>query len=172
MLESNLITTIMFYLFAGILILSVVFSIFSKKILYSILWAISAFLCTSGIFYLLGNEYNSIVQFMIYCTVVPILLSFAVMFTDYHKDKHLYITQKPRLYGSFFAIGLCVSLILFILNLTGTDISYFDMPTQAIDNTQNLISITKDIFLKYMYAFELLALIVLIIAAGVSNHDE
>ena len=170
--ETDLITNILFYIFACLLILSAILSIFSKKVLYSILWAVSVFVCTSGLFYLLGSEYNSIVQFMIYCTAVPVILAFAVMFTDYFRDKKIYLTRGKRLYISFLAVGICISLIVFILNLTEGDFSYvFDSPV-IIDGIKNLTSITKDIFLKYMYAFEMIALLVLIIAAGVSNHDE
>ena len=169
MSETDLITNILFYVFAVLLILSAILSILSKKIIYSILWAVSVFVCTSGLFYILGSEYNSVVQFMIYCTVVPVILAFAVMFTDYFKDKKIYLTENKRLYISFLAVGICISLIIFILNLTSDDFSYIFDNLPAINN---MVSITKDIFLKYMYAFEMIALLVLIIAAGVSNHDE
>lgn len=169
MSETDLITNILFYVFAVLLILSAIFSILSKKIIYSILWAVSVFVCTSGLFYILGSEYNSVVQFMIYCTVVPVILAFAVMFTDYFKDKKIYLTENKRLYISFLAVGICISLIIFILNLTSDDFSYIFDNLPVINN---MVSITKDIFLKYMYAFEMIALLVLIIAAGVSNHDE
>ena len=171
MTENNLIMNIMFYLFAVILIASVLCSIFSKKIIYSILWAISVFICTAGLFWFLGNEYNSVVQFMIYCTAVPILLAFAIMFTDYYKDNKIHITQKTRLYGSFLATGLCILLVFFVLNQTSADLPYEEI-TVIADSTQNMLSITRDIFTKYMYAFELIALVILVIIAGVSNHDE
>jgi len=172
MLSNNLITSIMFYLFSLILILSALFTLFSKKIVYSLVSAIAVFLSSAGLFFTLGAEYNSVIQFTVYCTAIPILLAFAIMFTDYYKDSKITLTTKPRFYLSFLIIGIALSIFIFILKLNTLSLDNWTNSIIDINNFRVFASITEHIFMHYIYAFEFLALLLLIVIVGISNHDK
>ena len=72
---------IIFYI-ASVLIIGFAFgSMIMKNIIYSLLCAIMVFFSASIIFYMLGSEYNAIIQAAIYGFAVPIIIGLSIMFT-------------------------------------------------------------------------------------------
>ena len=62
-------------------------SIKFKKIFYSLLCAITVFFLAGFFFYVLGSEYNAVIQIAIYGIAIPVILGLAVMFTNLKKDE-------------------------------------------------------------------------------------
>ena len=78
---------IIFYPSALLMILLALFAIGLKDIFRSLLCAISVFFLTGLVFYILGSEYNAVIQIAIYGVAVPIILGLAIMFTSHKKEK-------------------------------------------------------------------------------------
>ena len=57
---------IIFYPLAIVLVLAAIFAISFRNIFYSLLSAIVVFFITGVLFYILGSEYNAVVQIAIY----------------------------------------------------------------------------------------------------------
>ena len=102
MKEIDIINSIIFYGFAGLIMLFTLLSIFANRILYSLLFAVIAFFCTAGIFFSLGADYNAVVQIALYGIAVPVLFLFAVMFTSRKEDRTVHFSFSPKFPFSFF----------------------------------------------------------------------
>ena len=72
---------IIFYIASALIITSACISMFAKNIIYSLLAAILVFFSVSVIFYMLGSEYNAIIQAAIYGFAVPVIIGLSIMFT-------------------------------------------------------------------------------------------
>ena len=160
---------IIFYPSALLMILLALFAIGLKDIFRSLLCAIAVFFLAGLIFYVLGSEYNAVIQIAIYGVAVPIILGLAIMFTNkgLNKDK----TKASNLkYVVFFTSGLFILAITYLV-LTSLAISPngFSLSDQIGGTTiQTISAITNGIFVKYVYAFEIFSIILTLIVIGLT----
>jgi NADH-quinone oxidoreductase subunit J len=171
--DINILKSLIFYGFAGIIIVFALLSIFANRILYSLISAVCVFFTTAGIFFLLGAEYNAVVQILVYGIAIPILFVMAIMFTADKLDKKTYITLKPRFIVSFISIGV---LFLALIYLLATSLSLdananwiFTKQTMTVNKYQMFSAISNGIFVNFAYAFELFSILLLIIIVGFST---
>ena len=73
---------VIFYIAAFILILFALLSMFLKNVIYSLLAAVMVFFDAALLFYVLGSEYNAIIQAAIYGLAVPVIIGVSIMFTN------------------------------------------------------------------------------------------
>jgi len=171
--EIDILKTLIFYGFAGAIILFALLSIFAFRILYSLLAAVCVFFAAAGIYFILGADYNAVVQIAIYGIAIPILFVMAIMFTSDKLDKKIYITFKPRFFFSFLGLGvLFLSLIYLItisLSLNSNSAWILQKQTLFINKYQMFNALSEGFFVNYVFAFELLSLLLLIVVVGIST---
>ena len=166
-------TALIFYPAALIIIIFSILSIFSKKIVYSLISAIVVFMAAGLIFYLLGAEYNAVIQLTIYGLAVPILLAMAIMFTDVRNEKNTIVTGARK----FVIITAVLLIAMSVVYLTAIAINLTAIPIFSDANT-NLNSfrifdaITDGFFTSYLIAFELFSILLLAVVAGVSDNAK
>lgn len=166
-------TALIFYPTALIIIIFSVLTIFSKKIVYSLISAIVVFMAAGLIFYLLGAEYNAVIQLTIYGLAVPILLAMAIMFTDIRNEKNTIVTGARK----FVIITAVLLIAMSVVYLTAIAINLTAIPIFSDANT-NLNSfrifdaITDGFFTSYLIAFELFSILLLAVVAGVSDNAK
>lgn len=167
--------SLIFFAFSGSILLFAFLSIFSLRILYSLLCAIVVFLSAAGLYFLLGADYNAVVQIGIYCIAIPILFVFAIMFTSDKLDKKIYITTKPRFYFAFLSAGvLFLSLVYLIatsLSLSSNSAWIMVKQTLFANKYQMFNAISEGFFTNYAYAFELFSILLLLVVVGFSTFD-
>lgn len=172
-MEIDILKTLIFYGFAGAIVAFALLSVFSLRILYALLSAICVFFATAGIYFLLGADYNAVVQIAIYGIAIPILFVLAIMFTADKLDKKTYITIKPRFFFSFLGIGaLFLSLIYLIatsLTLSSNSAWILQKQTMFINKYQMFKAISDGFFVNYVLAFELFSVLLLIVVVGIST---
>lgn len=152
--------SIIFYSASTLMILFAVLTICFRNIFYSLLSAIMTFFLTGVFFYILGSEYNAVVQIAIYGLAVPIILGLAIMFTN-PKDK----TSKPNsklTFGMIFTAGLFVIAAFSIIRFG------LDLPIHCQINPISAMSAFNALFTKYVWAFELISIILTIVVVGLS----
>lgn len=166
-------TALIFYPTALLLIVLASMTIFSKRIAYSLLMAICVFFLSGVVFYLLGAEYNSVIQLSVYGLAVPILLAFALMFTNTRKEgvEHVFSTKN---YIIYFAIGL---LILSLFYLVLISFNVFNAPVFApqqvsINSIRVFDAITKGFLNTYIIAFELISVLIFAVVVGISDNAK
>lgn len=173
MVEIDILKSLIFYGFAGVIILFALLSIFSFRILYSLLCAVCVFFATAGVYFLLGADYNAVIQIAIYGIAIPILFVLAIMFTSDKLDRSIYISIKPRFFFSFLGMGvLFLSLIYLIvtsLSLNSNAAWILQKQTLSINKYQMFNSLSDGFFVNYAFAFELFSILLLIVVVGIST---
>ncbi len=152
---------IVFYPVSVLMILFAVGAICFRNIFYSLLSAIMVFFLAGVVFYILGSEYNAVIQAAVYGFAVPVILGLAIMFTNpKYKD------DKP---GSKLTFTLCFTAGLMFI--TSFAIIRFGLDTPDFYGVNPLSAMSafgKGIFVKYVWAFELMSLVLTIIAVGLT----
>lgn len=172
-MEIDILKTLTFYGFAGAMILFALLSIFSFRILYALLSAICVFFATAGIYFILGADYNAVIQIAIYGIAIPILFVLAIMFTSDKLDKKTYLTIKPRFFFSFLALGVLflslVYLLITSLNLSSNSAWIMQKQTMTVNVYQMFKALSEGFFINYVVAFELFSILLLIVIIGIST---
>lgn len=164
---------IIFYPTAIVMILCAILAIKFKNIFYSLLSAIAVFFVTGIFFYILGSEYNAIVQIAIYGIAVPIILGLAIMFTNFKekevKEKSSNLKYVVFLIGGIYILALTyLIMISLVFNPSGFNIS----EEINISYQQMIGAFSQGIFVKYVFAFEIISLILTIIVAGLTLFNK
>lgn len=172
-MEIDILKALLFYGFGGAILLFALLSIFSLRILYSLLSAVCVFFATAGVYFLLGADYNAVVQIAIYGVAIPIMFVLAIMFTADKLDKKTYITIQPRFFFSFLGLGvLFLSLVYLIatsLSLSSNSAWIAQKQTMFINKYQMFNAISDGFFTNYVFAFELFSVLLLIVVVGIST---
>ena len=171
---NGIFNPVVFYPAAFLMILSALLAIKIKNIFYSLLCAIVVFFIAGMFFYVLGSEYNAVIQIAIYGLAVPVVLGLAVMFTNLKKeDKQLEKTSyfKYLIYlvcGIFILALVYLTMTSLVINPTGFDIC------ENIDKTsiQVMNAFGQGIFVKYVWAFELISLILTMVVVGLTIFNK
>lgn len=161
---------IVFYPCAIIMIIFAVMSIKFKNIFYSLLSAIAVFFLAGIFFYLLGSEYNAVIQIAIYGVAVPIILGVAIMFTNLRQQKKEEEKSKDIvlkfLILMFSGIFILASIYLILTSYVIMPIG-FNVAEQLGGTPIGIISaISSGLFVRYVWAFELVSVILTIIVVG------
>lgn len=166
-------STLVFYPTALIILTFALMTIFSKKVVYALLSSVLVFMGSGLIFYILGAEYNAVIQLTIYVVAVPILLSMAIMFTNVRNEKNQIVTGA-RKYAMYIAAGLIlmsfIYLVAIAVNVTPTAI--FSDRISGVNSFRMFDAITDGFFTSYIVAFELFSVLLLAVVAGVSDNAK
>ncbi len=174
-MEIDILKSLIFYGFAGVILLFAFLSIFSFRILYSLICAVCVFFATAGLFFLLGADYNAVIQIAIYGIAIPILFIFAIMFTSDKLDKSTYLTFKPRFYFTFMSAGVLFLALIYLLatslSLSSNSNWILQKQTMFINKFQMFKAISDGFFTNYVIAFELFSVLLLILVVGFSTFN-
>ena len=160
--------SIVFYIASFLLIGFAFLSMILKNIIYSLLCAIMVFFSASIIFYMLGSEYNAIIQAVIYGLAVPVIIGLSIMFTtgkQSNSKKGFTLPYITLLSGAIFVLALIyvimISLAMLPESFHLTEISQFN-------SYEVMSAFARGIFMDYVWAFELLSLLLTVVIAGFS----
>ena len=157
---------IVFYPAAIVMLLFALLMLKFENIFYSLLSAIVVFFLAGMFFYVLGSEYNAVIQIAIYGVAVPVILGLGIMFTN---------NKNPKKSSTKNNFGVLITSILFILTFTYLLIASFAISPNSFEitdnlrtNSNNLWVFSQNIFVKYVWSFELVSIILTIIVAGLT----
>lgn len=171
---NGMFNPIVFYPSAILMILFALLAIKFKNIFYSLLSAILVFFFAGFFFYVLGSEYNAVIQIAIYGVAVPVVLGLAVMFTNLKKEDKSDIKPTNLKYTMFLTSGIFILSLLYLVMTSKIVSSIGFNISEKIENTsvQVLSAFSQGLFVNYIYAFELIALILTIIVVGITLFDK
>ena len=171
---NGIFNPIVFYPSAIMMILFALLAIKFKNIFYSLLSAILVFFFAGFFFYVLGSEYNAVIQIAIYGVAVPVVLGLAVMFTNLKKEVKSDIKPSNLQYTMFLTSGIFILSLLYLVMTSKIVSSVGFNISENIENTsvQVLSAFSQGLFVNYIYAFELIALILTIIVVGITLFDK
>ena len=166
---NGIFNPLVFYSIAIILVIFTILTITFKNIFYSLLSAIIVFFATGIVFYVLGSEYNAIIQVAIYGVAIPVVLGLAIMFTNFKKEKDCENKISKLNYILFFTTGLFILSTIYLV-MTSLALNNVGFETNYINNTANQVinAFAHNIFVKYVWSFEVISLILTIAIAGLT----
>ena len=161
---------IVFYIASVLIVGFALCSMFLKNIIYSLICAIMVFFSASIFFYILGSEYNAIIQAAIYGIAVPVIIGLSIMFTTSKSNtkKESALPFVTIIAGILFIMAFVYVIMISLAMLPD---SFNFMEVQQF-NSYNVISkFAEGIFIRYVWAFELISLLLTIIIAGFTMLD-
>ena len=124
-------------------------------------------------FYLLGSEYNAVVQIAIYGVAVPVILGLAIMFTHPKSESQ---EKKESLYKYvivLFAGIFILSTIYLILTSCAISPDCFNLAEKVSINPKGvLLGFGQEIYINYVWSFELISIILTIVVAGLAMFNN
>jgi NADH-quinone oxidoreductase subunit J len=154
----------LFYGFSVFIIFFALSVLMSKNPIVSALSLAAAMVGVAGVFFALGAHFIAAVQVAVYAGAVMVLFVIVLMLFDIKKEDSI-----SSVYMRFMKISV-VGVILGLLTGTIT-LSGFDSNTQIFNQDPSSVAPTKKLasllFDQYLFAFEVLGVLLLVIAIGV-----
>lgn len=152
-------TTFLFYAFAAITVLASLRVITTKNPVHAALFLVLAFFNVAGIWLLLKAEFLAIVLVLVYVGAVMVLFLFVVMMLDINIDR-----MREGFWGYLpLASGIGALIVLEMAAVLYRSYSQTDLSAEAaalnIGGTKELGLL---IYTKYIYGFEIAAVILLV----------
>ncbi len=158
--------TVFLYLFGLLAILSALGMIFHKNPVYSALFLVIAFFSLAGIYALLGAQFLSIVQVMVYAGAIMVLFLFVIMLLNLRNEIRLPIGRPFQvIFGVIFGILLLVEGFL-ILKASSVSGALGVFPQSRVDQIGSVEALGTLLFTKYLLPFELASVLLLIGMVG------
>ena len=162
---------VIFYSAAFMIIAFALAALFSRNVIYSLLASVCVFYLGALFFYILGSEYNEIIQAAIYGLAVPVILGISIMFRGKYGQKQ---KNEQRKFTVPYIMLMCagifclafVYLVMISLVMLPDTFNFTGMP--EISAYDNILAFAKGIFINYVWAFELVSLLLTIVIAGFS----
>ena len=158
--------TIIFYLFAAILVFASGMVISVRNPVKAALWLVLAFFTSAGVWLLLEAEFLAITLVLVYVGAVMVLFLFVVMMLDIN------LTPLKEGFTRYLPIGLVIGLVIVIemAIILGPDrfgLEAIPAPVAHGEDYSNTKELGKLLYVDYVYPFELAAviLVVAIVAA-------
>ena len=142
-------------------------TLFAKNVIYSLLSAVMVFFFGALFFYMLGSEYNAIIQAAIYGLAVPIIIGVSIMFAPTSgkvKDKSFVTPYVTFMSAALFVLAF---VYLVLMSLAMMPDTFRVMDVFQVNAFDAIKSFAKGIFINYVWAFELLSLLLTVVIAGI-----
>ena len=159
-----MIATIAFYLFATLTIASSVAVIFARNPVHSVLWLIVAFFNAAGLMLLVGAEFIAMLLVIVYVGAVAVLFLFVVMMLDidFASLRSGFTRNLP--FGIIIALVLLAEMIVAVFaHKAGPMLAGHQIPAAPVPN---IVGVGQMLYSRYLFAFELAGLILLVAMVG------
>lgn len=164
-----------FYFFSILTIGFFMIAVFSKNALYAMSSLAGGMVFIAGFFFLLDAEFLGVVQIIVYTGAIMAIYAFGMMFFDTSKSVEENIVYKKIIY-TLFVFSIVLITIILIAPIYSQSVTDAFLPIdESLDNTR---MIGRVLFTKYLVAFELTAIMLLvamisgIVLAGKRMNEE
>ena len=159
-----MIAILAFYLFATLTIASALAVIFARNPVHSVLWLILAFFNAAGLMLLVGAEFIAMLLVIVYVGAVAVLFLFVVMMLDIDFAVLRRGFTKNLPFGILIALVLLGEVIVAVsVWKAGPTLSGQSIPAAAMPN---IVALGQLLYSRYLFAFELAGLILLVAMVG------
>lgn len=155
-----------FYLFAICACTAGFMVVLSRNPVHSVLWLILAFLAAAGLFVLQGAEFVAMLLILVYVGAVAVVFVFVVMMLDidFAKLRGELVRYLPV--GLLIAAVLLAQLWIALSGWTVSDQAQALRATPIIDSVKNTYGLGMVIYDRYVLAFQMAGLILLVAMIG------
>lgn len=153
--------TLIFYLFAAILIGAALRVITARNPVHAALFLVLAFFTAAGIWMLLEAEFLAIALVLVYVGAVMVLFLFVVMMLDINLDK-LREGYWDYLVPALIVAGVMAAEMTIILGSRHFGLSVVPAPAPRAADYSNTRELGRLLYTDYVYPFEIAAVILLV----------
>jgi NADH-quinone oxidoreductase subunit J len=152
-------TTVFFYIFAAVTVLSALRVITARNPVHSALFLVLTFCSAACIWLLLKAEFLAITLVLVYVGAVMVLFLFVVMMLDINVER---VRQGFwRNLPTALFVGVAIVIELAMVLMTSFRVRQSDVPALPADYS-NTKALGKLIYTEYVYAFEIAAVLLLV----------
>ncbi len=153
--------SVLFYLFAAILVFASGMVVTVKNSVYAALWLVLAFFTTAGVWLLLEAEFLAITLVLVYVGAVMVLFLFVVMMLD------IDIAPLKEGFTRYLPIGLLIGavIVIEIVIIVGPErfgLEAMPAPIPHAADYSNTKELGRLLYIDYVYPFELAAVILVL----------
>lgn len=154
--------TVLLYIFGILAILTSLGMIFHKNPIYSALFLILTFFSLASIYALLGAQFLSIIQVMVYAGAIMVLFMFVIMLLNLRKEVRLPIGRPAQVFfGILFGVFLLLEVLLVLKSGTISG-ALGAFPQPRVDSIGSVQALGSLLFTKYLFPFELASILLLV----------
>jgi NADH-quinone oxidoreductase subunit J len=159
-----MIASIAFYLFATLTIASALAVVFARNPVHSVLWLIVAFFNAAGLMLLVGAEFIAMLVVIVYVGAVAVLFLFVVMMLDidFAQLRSGFTANLP--FGIIIALVLLAEIVVALFAHQAGPAFATQHPVAAVQ--PNIVALGQLLYSRYLFAFELAGLILLVAMVG------
>jgi len=166
----EIISCLSFWATAFLLVITSLLTVFSPKISFSVLFGFITFFLFSMLYFQLSAPFNGAVQIIIYAVTMSILFAFAIMLTNTPKDEKKYLIISPRLLLTVVGLAL-ISFAVFGTIRQDMNLGFLEflpvISENMADSSASVVVLGETLFTKFVFAFEILSILLLIGVVGV-----
>ena len=160
-----LFSTLLFYLFSTVLLVSSLIVISSRNTVHSVMFLILAFFNAAGLFILLGAEFLAMLLVIVYVGAIAVLFLFVVMMLDIDQG------QMKSKFKEYFNIATLLGLVffaeLFLIIRASVGGEAKTMPKFPIySEIGNGAAIGNVLYTDFLYPFQLAGAILFVAMIG------
>ncbi|MDD3759211.1 MAG: NADH-quinone oxidoreductase subunit J [Acidithiobacillus sp.] len=152
-------TTVLFYVFSAVLLLSALLVITARNPVYSALYLVLAFFNAAALFLLLGAEFLGLILILVYVGAVMVLFLFVVMMLDINLER------LKEGFLRYLPLGLAIAIV-GVLEMVAVfwtaPIGRVPAPGPISANADNTRALGELLYTHYLYPFEIAAVILLV----------
>ncbi|MDB6454358.1 NADH-quinone oxidoreductase subunit J [Falsirhodobacter sp. 20TX0035] len=155
-----------FYAFAIVTVVAGICVTISRNPVHAVLWMITAFLSSAGLFVLLGAEFVAMLMIIVYVGAVAVLFLFVVMMldVDFGELKGRMLRYVPI--AGFIGLILLVQLVLGVGAWVQADGALGLRQTVTPTDVENTRAIGMVLFDRYLLLFQMAGLVLLVAMMG------
>ena len=161
-----LLSTLFFYLFAGMCVASAFMVITVKNPVHAVLFLILAFFNAAGLFVLLGAEFLAMILIVVYVGAVAVLFLFVVMMLDVNfaelREGFLQYLPVGAMVGVIFLTELLLVVGAWVIGPGLPQTVAAPIPA-GVTNTEALGLV---LYTRYIYYFQLAGMVLLVAMIG------
>jgi NADH-quinone oxidoreductase subunit J len=157
-----MVSTVLFFLFAGFAIACAVSLVYHKNPLYSAISLVGVFIALSCIYLTLAAPFIAVTQILVYAGAIMVLVIFVIMLLNLDDDPpHNRLAYLYALGGGLGVVLLAQTLFVFY--------SVLKTPLQPIDPTTtagSTLSIGRAMYTEYLLPVEIVGIMLLMAIVG------
>lgn len=161
-----MLTTLAFYMFATVLVLSATMVITARNPVHSVLFLILSFFNAAGLFVLLGAEFLAFILVIVYVGAVAVLFMFVVMMLDIDFANLRKGAMQYAPMGLFTGLVLLSELIVVYGAWQFAPEYEVNLASPVPEELTNTEALGNILYTDYIYAFQLAGLVLLVAMIG------
>ena len=157
-------TTILFYLFAALLLGSALFVVLNRHPVYSVVMLVFAFANLAGIYFLLEAYFIGILQILVYAGAIMVLFLFVVLLLDVSPDqpRARWVQLDRWWFGGISGVFVLSLIAVVIRGVRSLPAGGSELESGFGDISQ----IAEALFTRYLLPFETAALLLTVALIG------